>query len=86
MFVDVGDLYAEPITECTFETGKGTQSVTLDWREAGDNFYNRMRIFSFSEPGKIGLRELDDGTFWVSLPTFNGDPESDSGKQLRALI
>ena len=86
VFVDVGDPYAEPITECTFETGKGAQFVTLDWRAAGDNFYNRMDVFSFGDPGKIGLRELDDGTFWVSIPTFNGDPESDPGKQLRALI
>ncbi|WP_373473289.1 hypothetical protein [Sphingorhabdus lacus] len=86
VFVDVGDPYAEPIVECIFETGKGTQSVTLNWREAGDNFYNRMRIFSFGEPGKVNLSKLADGTIWVSLPTFNGDPESDSGKELRALV
>jgi hypothetical protein len=32
------------------------------------------------------MRRQDDGSYWIRLPTFNGNPESDDGRALGALV
>ena len=86
VFVDYGDPYVDPITTCEFETPEGSKTVPLDWRSGGDDFYRRMDLFNFGEPAKIGMQEMEDGSYWVTLPTFTGNPGDPRSAQLRALL
>lgn len=84
VMLDTGDPYVRPIERCVLETDAGRRSVELDWREGGAGFYERYNVFPAPGRREIVMRRLDDGTYWISLPTFNGNP--DDGRALRALV
>lgn len=86
VMIETGDPYVQPIEHCVFETVGGRLAVDLDWRPGGPDFYSRYSVFPDPERRAIGLRRLNDGSYWISLPTFNGNPESDSGRALGALL
>jgi hypothetical protein len=86
VMIDTGDPYVTPIQNCVFETPAGVRAVELDWRPAGPDFYSRYDVFPARTRGAIGMRLLDDGRYWITLPTFNGDPESEDGRSLVGLI
>lgn len=86
VMLDTGDPYVRPIERCVFDTDTGRRSVELGWREGGAGFYERYNVFPAPGRREIVMRRLDDGTYWISLPTFNGNPESDDGRALRALV
>ena len=86
VMLETGDPYVEPIKNCVFETPAGARAVDLDWRPAGPDFYSRYDVFPDPKRGAIGMRRLDDGRYWITLPTFNGNPESEDGRSLAALI
>lgn len=86
VMLDTGDPYVEPIRRCEIKTDAVRRSVDLDWRAGGANFYSRYSLFPASERRTTMVRRLDDGSYWVSLPTFHGNPDSDAGRDLRALV
>lgn len=86
VMLDTGDPYVQPIRRCVVETDAGPRSVDLEWREGGANFYGRYNLFPAPERLKVGLRQGAGGAYWISLPTFNGNPESDDGRALRLLV
>lgn len=86
VMLDTGDPYVQPIRRCVVETDSGSRAVDLDWREGGANFYRRHNLFPAPERREIGLRQGAGGAYWISLPTFNGNPETDDGRALRALV
>lgn len=86
VMIDTGDPYVQAIKQCTFDTQEGEIEVVLEWRNGGADFYSRFSIFEVPERREISIRRLDEGGYWITLPTFNGNPESEGGKALRALI
>lgn len=86
VMVDTGDPYVQPIGHCLFDTPGGRLAVDLDWQPGGSDFYTRYDVFPDPERRAIGMRRLEDGGYWISLPTFNGNPESDDGRALGALL
>jgi len=86
VMLDTGDPYVRPIGRCVVETAAGSRSVELDWREGGPGFYGRYNVFPAPGRRLIVMRRLEDGTYWISLPTFNGNPESDDGQALRTVL
>ncbi len=86
VMVDTGDPYVEPIAECTFATDSSQVTLPLDWRAAESRFiYSRIFPPVVSRP-QTGMRQLENGIYWITLPTFNGNPESDAGRALEALV
>lgn len=86
VMIETGDPYVRPIRRCVFDTNGDRRSVDLDWREGGRDFYDRYGVFPTPERRAVGMRRLDDGTWWITLPTFDGNPESDNGRALRGLV
>lgn len=86
VMIDTGNPYVRPIGHCVFETPGGGLAVALEWRAGGPDFYSRYNLFAVPERRAIGMRRLDDGSYWITLPTFNGNPESDAGRALGALL
>lgn len=86
VMIDTGNPYVRPIQHCVFETDGSRLALDLDWRAGGPDFYSRYNLFPVFRRSAIGMRRLNDGGYWVTLPTFNGNPESDAGRALGALI
>ena len=85
VMLDTGDPYVQPIHRCVFEGKSGEFMVDLDWRAAEPDFYSRYKVFAGTPRQVTGMRR-NDGAYWITLPTFNGDPESDDGRALEALV
>jgi hypothetical protein len=83
-FLDVGDPYVGIIQRCRFDEGGNILDVSLKW-EAPKRDLHRYLI-----PAPINRdvtrRVLPDGTQWFHIPSFNGDPDSTVGKQLREIV
>lgn len=86
VMLDTGDPYVQPIRRCVFEGKSGEFAVDLDWRTAEPSFYSGYKIFDDPPRQITGMRQLTDGAYWITLPTFNGNPESDDGRALEALV
>jgi len=86
VMIDTGDPYVQPVERCVFHTPTGGLAVDLNWRPAGPGFYSRYDVFPERERRPVGMRRLDDGRYWITLSTFNGDPQSEGGRALGALV
>jgi len=86
VMLDTGDPYVEPIRHCLFDSESGEVAVDLEWRMAEPGFYSRYKVFDAPPRQVTGMRRRDDGAYWITLPTFNGNPESDDGRALEALL
>ena len=86
VMIETGDPYVRPIEHCVFEVDGGRFPLDLDWRAGGRDFYSRYDLYPRLRRPAIGMRRLDDGSYWVTLPTFDGNPESDAGRALGALV
>lgn len=86
-FIYNGNSYVLRPTRCTFEVGGTKRTVDLDWRPT--NFEQMLQKGAFGPARRsatIGLRALPDGTRWLSLPSFDGDPGSEAGNALTAVL
>lgn len=86
VMLDTGDPYVQPIRRCVFANESGEFAIDLDWRAAETGFYSRYKVFDDPPHQIIGMSRQDDGAYWITLPTFNGNPESDDGRALEALV
>jgi len=86
VLIDTGDPYVQPLAQCLFATEEGELAVDLEWRPGARDFYSRYDLYPRYERPAVGMRRLDDGSYWITLPTFNGDPESDAGRALGVLV
>ncbi len=85
-FLDTGNPYVETPRRCRFTLAGRVLDVDLQWRQPDGNLYERYNVLGSPSHATVGLRTLADGTRWFTLPSFNGDPDSEAGKQLRALL
>lgn len=86
VMIDTGDPYVRPIDQCVFASEDRSIAIDLEWRPGGRDFYSRHGLYTRSEQPAVGMRRLDDGGYWITIPTFNGDPESEAGRALGALV
>jgi hypothetical protein len=87
LFADYGNPYASRPARCRFEIGGRIQDVVLTWQPIDIRDLNlKFRRFMAPPPREIASRTLGDGTRWISLGSFNGDPESAAGRALPTLI
>ena len=85
LFSNETDPYVMHPARCTFEVQGRKRTVTLDWRPTTfDALFAKMPHEQLSRTN--GMRTLPDGTRWLTLYSFNGDPGSDAGKQLTSLL
>ena len=84
-FLDVGDPYVPTPRQCRFRIENRTIDLALDWRAPRENLYERY-VFARSVRAAIDWSILDNGTRWFRMPSFDGNPESPSGRRLRELI
>lgn len=85
-FLDTGNPYVGTVRRCNFSTQARRIEVALRWRPPEGDLYEKYNIFGAYSKGSFQRTRLADGTAWFSLPSFNGDPDSEAGKALRALI
>lgn len=87
LFEDEGSRYIERPKKCTFEVDGHKKALSLDWKPfAPSEERSRIAVIRHSEPRTFESRILDNGTRWISIPSFNGEPESAAGKALPPLI
>lgn len=87
LFVDESNRYVRMPKGCTFLMGGRRQKVTLEWRPIGfRELMTRLYGGRVDEPRHFGTRVLANGIRWYSLPSFNGDPNSDAGRGLPPLV
>lgn len=87
MFISASNPWIPEMRECRFESGGQTRSYALNWRpvEAEDLSARRTKASQRAHP-EFGMRALDDGALWLSMPSFDGEPGSEPHKALTALL
>jgi hypothetical protein len=85
-FLDTGDPYVGTVRRCRFKSVGRTIDVALGWRAPEGDLYQRYQLFP--RPGRrtVQWRSLSDGTEWFDIPSFDGNPDGEAGKSLRALL
>ena len=72
---------------CEFRQGGSSQSYALRWRVIPPKEIGPLlRTVRNNPRAPISARRLDDGGYWVSLGSFNGNPESGAYKELEAVL
>lgn len=85
-FLDTGNPYVAPTRECRFALSGREYSSRLQWRAFEGSPFQRLNIFPRPSRTKVGARILSNGMRWLSLPSFDGNPNGETGRALRALI
>ncbi len=87
LFMNASNPWAPEMRQCRFQSDGQTRAYALTWRtiEPADIGERRDRIGRRARPD-FGLRTLDDGAFWLSMPSFDGDPAGDAHQALTALL
>lgn len=87
LFLPFDNPWLKPVVRCRFEIDGRPVVVPLRWRSIDEAA--RRRLFE-NAVGKrhrspVAMERLDDGSFWISMGSFDGDPASATGRQLTAL-
>ena len=86
MFLSAENPWQAEMKTCRFEAGGAVRTYALDWRPTpADLGERRTRLMQSVRPD-FALKHFDDGGFWISTPTFNGDPASEAHAALTALV
>ncbi|WP_291834283.1 S41 family peptidase [Brevundimonas sp.] len=87
VFMSPSNPWIPEMSECRFETQGVARSYRLNWRaiEAQDLGARRTALAQRVSPG-FGMKTLDDGGVWLSMPSFNGDPASEAYAALTTLL
>ncbi len=87
MFMHRTNPYVMHPARCTFEVAGTKRTVHLDWRPSTfEEMREKAGAGARGEPRAIELRALEDGTRWLSMSSFHGDPASPPGKALTAIL
>jgi hypothetical protein len=85
-FLSAGNPWVSEMSQCRFETDGATQTYALNWRATPDDLGARRGKLAQRARPDFGLKHFDDGGFWISTPSFNGDPSGETHAALTALI
>jgi hypothetical protein len=86
LFLPPDNPWLRQIARCTFEVDGSRRTIPLKWRPvdqgrreaAIDAAWTRYRA-------PIALERVADGSFWIGMGSFDGDPGSEAGGALTAL-
>jgi Peptidase family S41 len=87
LFVDQQNPWIQRPEHCRFDVDGQPRSIALDWKPISDDELAKRRNQAWhraSDP--IGMRVLTDGTVWIGLSDFDGDPNGAASKALVPLI
>jgi hypothetical protein len=85
-FLSVQNPWVGEMSQCRFEADGATQTYALNWRATPDDLGARRGKLAQRARPEFGLKHFDDGGFWISTPSFDGDPKSETHAALTALI
>ena len=87
MFMSAANPWIPEMAECRFNAEGQPRTYRLNWRSISteDMGARRTALAQRAFPD-FGLKTLDDGGQWLSMPSFNADPSSDAYKALTALL
>ncbi len=86
MFLGASNPWQSEIKSCRFEAEGATRTYVLNWRATPDDLNERRTKLMQSVRPDFALKHFDDGGFWISTPTFNGDPSGEAYAELTALV
>lgn len=85
LFVDSGNPWIKRPEVCRFQANGQTVTHTLQWREGGTALKSAQDALR-PPRDTFGVETLADGGFWISTPTFDGNPEGPKYPLLRDVI
>jgi hypothetical protein len=85
-FLSAQNPWIGEMRQCRFEADGATRTYALNWRATPEDIYARRAKLAQRAATDFGLKHFDDGGFWISTPSFNGDPSSETHAELTALI
>jgi len=85
-FLSAQNPWVGEMSQCRFEADGATQTYALNWRATPDDLGARRGKLAQRARPDFGLKHFDDGGFWISTPSFDGDPKSETHAALTALI
>ena len=87
VFMSAANPWIMEMAECRFEVGGETRTYRLNWRSiSGEDLGVRRTALAQRASPTFGVKALDDDGFWLSMPSFNGDPSSDAYEALTDLL
>lgn len=85
-FLSARNPWIDEMRQCRFEVDGATMTYALNWRATPEDIYARRAKLAQRAATDFSLKHFDDGGFWISTPSFNGDPSSETHAELTALI
>ena len=87
VFMNATNPWTPEMVSCSWEVEGTTRTYPLSWRPiAPADLGARRSAMARSSAPDFGLSPLDDGAYWLSMPSFNGDPESEAYAALTSLL
>ena len=87
VFMSAANPWIPEMSECRFEVDGRAVTYALNWREiSSEDLGARRTALAQRAFPDFGMKAADDGGWWLSMPSFNGDPASDAYKALTALL
>lgn len=86
-FLNASNPWISEMRECRFESDGAVRSYALTWRSiaAPDLSARRTPLARRARPD-FGMKVLEDGGYWLSMPSFNGTPGSDAHAAMTVMI
>ena len=87
LFLPPQNPWLAKVKRCTFASGGKSHTVSLTWRPVDAAKRNDLLAAAVGKrfTTGIGVERLADGTVWINLGSFDGDPESAAGRSLAAV-
>lgn len=87
LFLSPSNPWISEMASCRFESDGEIRSWALNWRviEAADLLARRTALLQ-NGGGTFGLTTLENGGVWMSMPSFNGNPNSNAYKSLTPMM
>lgn len=87
LFLDESSGLIPVARQCTFHVGEATKAVTLKWQPlAIDRVIKIVEALTQRQQPNFSARTLADGTRWLTMPSFDGNPSSEAVKVLPGMI
>jgi hypothetical protein len=86
-FLSAANPWVAEMRSCRFESNGQARAYALNWRSAdGVDLPARRARLSQRAHTAIEMKTLADGSYWLSAPNFDGAPDSETFRNLTALI
>ena len=87
LFMNASNPWISEMRACRFQSDGQTKTWTLNWRGIeADDLRTRRTALSNGGGADFGFSTLADGSMWLSMPSFNGDPGSEPHTKLTAIL